>query len=596
MSGKGAGGHTATVPGEEELAVDKQAFTSQWADSVPVAGRSRTSWGPRSMYHIKTMRVGVFALLATLATAILAGCARRHPASGPGLPPSGAQQGVLRVWLPCGLADWVGKFDDIIGPAAGGPKLEYETVNSWGLAERLKGADPKPDLIIMPGDRELAALDATGLLDSKPTAWAMNRIAVLTPKANPARIEQLADLAKASAVVVAPEDTSQGYYARETLKKAGLLEKLQGRLVSPKTPAEVYRLLADGEAEVGLSYAGCSLPPVQEGPCCPPVEATSKEASKTGERTGPAVPKEKLAKVMVLGPVPEEYCPLFPATAAIVKGAPHRQAAEWAIKQLVSETAQEKIADWMPAPAVTTAKTVGRVELHMYCGAGIRPPVEKLAHLFEQRNPNIKLNIAYAGSGCLLAQLTFARRGDLYMPGEDYYLNLAQERGFLIERKHIAYFVPVILVAKGNPKKIKGLKDLLRTDLKVATGEPKACAVGKVTKEMLERMGIWDEFERLSTRRSLNVPELGYWVSIGAVDAAVVWMAQARQFEKYCDYVPIPPEAYGPVDISIALLKFTVHPEEAKAFIDLLASPEGQKVFEEQGYSLTPKPVTAPSR
>lgn len=537
----------------------------------------------------KARQALIAACLVAAATASFVGCSRAWRSDEPTTTPAhGAGQDTLRIWLPCGLADWVGKFDEIIGPAAGGPKLEYETVNCWGLAERLKAANPKPDLIIMPGDRELSALQAEGLLDSEPVAWAMNRIAVLAPKANPARIEQLADLAKASAVVVAPESTSQGHYAREALKKAGLLEKLQGRLVSPNTPAEVYRLLADGEAEVGLSYAGCSLPPVHEGPCCPPPEATSKETPTTEGHAGPSVPKEKLTKVMVLGPVPEEYCPAFPAKAAIVKGTAHRATAQWAIKQLLSERAQEKIADWMPAPAIKTAKTTGRIELHMYCGAGIRPPVEKLARVFEQRNPKVKLNIAYAGSGCLLAQLTFARRGDLYMPGEDFYLDQAAKRGFLIERKHIAYFVPVILVAKGNPKKIRGLKDLLREDLKVAIGEPEACAGGRLAKQMFEKLGIWDEFQRRSTRRSLNIPELGYWASIGAVDASITWMAQARQFKKYCDYVPIPPELYGPVDISIALLKFTEHPKEARAFMELLAAPEGQKVFEEQGYSLTP--------
>ena len=539
---------------------------------------------------------GAVAASLTLFATVVIGCGRTYHPQSTGPSGHGETLGTLRVWLPCGLAEWVGKFDDLMGPGAGGPKLEYEIVNSWDLAERLKTANPKPDLIIMPGDRELAALETAGLLDSKPVPWAMNKIVVLTPKANPARIEEWADLAKVGALVVAPEHTSQGHYAREALAKAGLLDKLHGRLVSPPTPADVYRLLADGEAEAGLGYAGCSLPPVQEGVCCPLPETlpTSPRALSPAAKAEMAPLKEKLAKVLVLGPVPEEYGPAFPATAAVVKGAPHRKEAQRAIERLVSQAAQEKVAEWMPAPAVKSPKAKGRIELHMYCGAGIRPPVEKLTRLFEQRNPGVKINVAYAGSGCCLAQLTFARRGDLYMPGEDFYLDQAARRGFLIERKHVAYFVPVILVAKGNPKKITKLQDLLREDVKVAIGEPEACAGGMLAKQMFERLGLWEAFQRRSARRSLNIPELGYWVSIGAVDASIVWMAQARQFSKYCDYVPIPAHLHGPVDISIALLKFTEHPKEARAFMDLLASAEGQKVFEEQGYSLTP-PQANPS-
>ncbi len=84
------------------------------------------------------------------------------------------------------------------------------------------------------------------------------------------------------------------------------------------------------------------------------------------------------------------------------------------------------------------------------------------------------------------------------------------------------------------------------------------------------------------------MPELAYWTSIGTVDASIVWMAQARQFSKYCDCLPIPGDTYDAVDISVGLLRFTVHPDLARQFMGLLASPEGQKVFEEEGYALEP--------
>ncbi|MCX7597919.1 MAG: molybdate ABC transporter substrate-binding protein [Armatimonadetes bacterium] len=539
-----------------------------------------------------TLRRTGQALAAVSLAAVLAGnmggCAKPRQEAQPLEPGSGAAGGTVRVWLPCGLAEWVGKFDDLMGQGAGGPKIEYQIINAWGLADRLKTASPKPDLIIMPGDRELAALEAAGLLDAKPSAWALNKIAVLTPKSNPARIEQFSDLAKASSIVVAPADTSQGYYARQALEKAGLLDTLQGRLVAPPTPGDIYRFLAEGKAEVGLSYAGCSLPPVYQANECPVVEPAGEKTAPDSDASGPAMPKEKLTKVMVLGPVPEEYCPAFPAMVGVVKGAPNKVAAYKALGKLTGEDAQEKIAEWMPGPAWHTPRTGRRTELHMYCGAALRPPVEKLARIFEERNPNVKLNVAYAGSGCLLAQLTFARRGDLYMPGEHFYLDQADERGFLVERKHIAYFLPVILVAKGNPKKVAGLKDFLRKDLKVAIGEPEACAGGRLAKQVFERMGIWDEFQGLPARRALNIPELAYWVSIGTVDAAIVWMAQAKQFAKYCDHLPIPAKLYEPVEISVGLLKFSKHPEAARGFMQLLASPEGQKIFEEEGYPRRP--------
>jgi molybdate transport system substrate-binding protein len=542
------------------------------------------------------MAVGLALAIAILAT----GCGR-PPGEAPGseasssaAPTPAAKAATLRVWLPCGLAEWQGKFDGLIGGTAGGPKLEYEIVNAWELAERLKAAKVKPDLVIMPGDRELAPLEAAGLLDGQPVAWARNQIAVLTPKSNPARIRAFADVARAGKVLVAPETASQGYYARQALQKAGLMAKLGSRLTSPKTPADVYKLLAAGEAPVGLSFAGCAVPMPDTEACCDVAEnpkPTGGEATVAPAVTGGRAPEPpKSTKVMVLGSIPADYGPAFPAMVAVAAGAAHAGDAHAAIERLLSDAAQDEVSRFMPAPARSPAAAAGRVELRMYCGAGIRPAVEPVAKLFEQRHPNTRLTVSYAGSGCLLAQVIFSQRGDLYMPGETFYLDQAQQRGLLAGRQHVAYFEPVIVVAKGNPKGVRSVEGLLRPDVRVAMGEPEACAAGMETQKIMERAGLWDALQKRPVRRALNVPELAYWTSIGSVDAAVVWRVQAVQFARYCDAITIPPKAYDPVDISVGLLKFSKHADLAREFMKLLSSPEGQAAFGKAGCLLKPHP------
>ena len=50
--------------------------------------------------------------------------------------------------------------------------------------------------------------------------------------------------------------------------------------------------------------------------------------------------------------------------------------------------------------------------LFVYCGAGIRPAMEAVRKQFTQET-GIPVQVTYAGSGCLLSMLTFARSGDL---------------------------------------------------------------------------------------------------------------------------------------------------------------------------------------
>ncbi len=513
-------------------------------------------------------------VLAILSLALL-GCGRRSqpgPSTAAAAPKS---LGPLRVWVPCGLSTYTSNFDKLLG--SDGVKAEYEIVDLWDLEARLRAAGTKPDLIIMPGDQELERLFRMKLLAQEPVAWAFNQLAVLTPQANPCSIQKLQDLVKTTEFVLSPASTSTGYYAQEALKKAGLFDKLGKRIVLSKTPAEIYQLLADGKAQAAVAYAGCAFP------------AAGDEGEKqTGKLPAGAPQAPKQRKVIVLGPVPEQYAPVFPAMVGIPTGAPHADAAAAAIEHLLSDEAQAEVANFMPKPAREGKLTSDRIDLKVYCGAGVRPPVERVAKTFEQSHPNVHMNLSFAGSGCLLAQLTFAQRGDLYLPGETFYLNQARDRGFLTESQHIAYFVPVVLVAKGNPKGVKGLDDLLRPDLHVAIGEPEACAVGRVTKTICDRAHLWQKLEARQPRHALNVPELAYWVAIGASDASVVWQAQARQFADKCDSLPIPTNLYDPVDISIGLLKFTKHADLAREFMRSVASPEGQAAFKAEGYALQP--------
>ena len=61
-------------------------------------------------------------------------------------------------------------------------------------------------------------------------------------------------------------------------------------------------------------------------------------------------------------------------------------------------------------------------ELLLYCGAGIRPPVDELVEIFG-RERNVKIIIDYAGSEVLLSKIKLTRRGDLYMPGDKHYVD-----------------------------------------------------------------------------------------------------------------------------------------------------------------------------
>jgi molybdate transport system substrate-binding protein len=227
--------------------------------------------------------------------------------------------------------------------------------------------------------------------------------------------------------------------------------------------------------------------------------------------------------------------------------------------------------------------------LLLFCGAGIRPAAEALIAAYEA-NYNAKIDVTYAGSGHLLGQISTLHKGDLFMPGEEFYVDRAIEGGLAEAqtKRIVAYFILLIFVQKGNPRGIRSLGDLAQPGLRVGFGDERSCAIGKQTLELLRRNRVpLDEVEKNVVYKSSTVDELGLAIRFGTVDATVIWDVTARYFEKDGTMVPIPPEQNIPAAIPVVVLKSTEHAEKAKHFIDFITSEAGKAIITEKGFSVT---------
>ncbi|MBN2474786.1 MAG: molybdate ABC transporter substrate-binding protein [Pirellulales bacterium] len=243
---------------------------------------------------------------------------------------------------------------------------------------------------------------------------------------------------------------------------------------------------------------------------------------------------------------------------------------------------------WALLAALTlTTLGCGPEPPRLYCGAGIRPPVADLVEQFARRE-GVTIECDYAGSEVLLARIKLTRRGDLYMPGDVHYVEMAEKEGLVDSKKTVCYFVPVILVQKGNPKSIHTLEDLIRPGVKLGLGDPKACAIGRKSAKIFANNGIAEEdLGDNVVFRSVTVNELGNHVKLGALDAAIVWDAVAAFFPDETEVVAIPRERNVISTVAIGVLHCSQHPELAAKFVEFVNSEEGQEVFKRHRYSLT---------
>lgn len=222
--------------------------------------------------------------------------------------------------------------------------------------------------------------------------------------------------------------------------------------------------------------------------------------------------------------------------------------------------------------------------LTLYCAAGIKKPIEKLAKEYTDKY-QVNIDIQYGGSGTLLSSLQVSNKGDLYLAGEKSYLDIAREKNLVDEVQPLASMRPMIIVHKSNPKNIKGLDDLLREDVNVSLGNPGTAAVGKLTQIMFERKGQWDELKEKTKVFKPTVCELVLDVNLGALDACIGWDITAKQY-KDVETVEIKEAEDLVSTVEIGVLKTCKQPTEALKFIRFLSSKEfGNKTFADFGFT-----------
>lgn len=232
--------------------------------------------------------------------------------------------------------------------------------------------------------------------------------------------------------------------------------------------------------------------------------------------------------------------------------------------------------------------------LLLLCGGAIRPPIAGggtedepgILERFQRRHPGVTVEVSYGASNLLLGQLKLTGRGDLFLPGDDFYVEQARSEGLVYETRTVARFVPVILVARDNPLAIETVADLAGPDVRLAVADPRAAAIGRITPEIFRRNGV--DYSKLDNIvfTGITAPEVAQAVALGHADATITWRPTARQHERHCAMIDIEPEKNVFSPLVIAVLATSRNKEAALAFATFLSGPEGRDTFERHDYEV----------
>ncbi|MCE5325297.1 MAG: extracellular solute-binding protein [Planctomycetaceae bacterium] len=238
-------------------------------------------------------------------------------------------------------------------------------------------------------------------------------------------------------------------------------------------------------------------------------------------------------------------------------------------------------------------------------GGTMTPLFNDLAAAYEKSGGG-KIEISSGDSGELMAKIELGQQGDLYV-AHDPFMDQCVQRKLGTDAWTVGELVPVLVVQKGNPKKITALKDLLRPDVRVYLTDYKSSTMGMLLPTIFSRAGI-DFAQFNDTKKNIPTNRSGSWVAnqviMNQADAAIVWQAVAALRSKDLDVINIDgalprpgvdavTSASGksyyltPVKVGLVLLASSKQQARALKFVEFVRSDAAKPIFRKHSFKVS---------
>ena len=242
----------------------------------------------------------------------------------------------------------------------------------------------------------------------------------------------------------------------------------------------------------------------------------------------------------------------------------------------------------LAAPGATAQEVILSVAV------SLKDATEELGRGFMAAHPGVTLRYNFGASGDLQKQIEAGAPVDVFLSAAQRQMDELEKQKLIVGASRRAFARNALVVIKPADSRIDIAKpaDLLEARVgRIVIGSPKTVPAGQYAEESLRALGLWDRLQPKLVF-SENVRQALDYVARGEVDAGFVYTTDAASRAQGVKEAFRPPDdSYRPVVYPGAVVAASKQAALARAFLDLLGSPEGRAVLARFGFQ--PPPVGA---
>lgn len=237
--------------------------------------------------------------------------------------------------------------------------------------------------------------------------------------------------------------------------------------------------------------------------------------------------------------------------------------------------------------------------------------MDDVVRAFQAKNPGTSVGLITLPPGLILGAI---EKGGWRYNGRDYpglpdvyasvnlgHLKKLKQAGLMTHYATYMHNEMVLMVAKGNPKRIRGIADVRRADVRTSMPNPVNEGIMQFYgRKVLERHGLWQHVSAGKECFSCQTTPNNWFTSVhhretpdrilaGQSDTGIVWITEAIEAQrdgKAIEAVKLPPEdsLRDEVLYAIGALTNSRHGAAAQRYLAFLATPEAKAAYAKYGF------------
>lgn len=242
-------------------------------------------------------------------------------------------------------------------------------------------------------------------------------------------------------------------------------------------------------------------------------------------------------------------------------------------------------------PAIASATTNGSqpdvkkpvsVELRVATAANFYPTLAKLKQLYEKQSIH-RIVIIRGSTGKLYAQIIRGAPYDIFLSADSLRAEKLVQQGKSLNGQSWVYATGQLALWRADADSSLQLREQLESGnfKKLAIANPRTAPYGRASIQMLKSMELYESVKNKLVYGE-NISQAYQFVQSGAADIGLV----SRAYVQHDMYWEVDTWLHQPIRQKMLILKQTAQPEQAKAFIAFVLSPDGKKIIAADGYQI----------